>query len=207
LNLATGPSIKLSDRFSLSLPLEYSVQSYTDQGGWYSQTIGLGPRLQFAAQKNLQFYLDSSFSRKTFKGNSTRDLTAWELSPSLNYQPSPNGNIAFGLQLGAENAGSSVYSNEVRGGYIGYQHSFKDLGVKASVTVSYTDTQFEGIQAAYGVARHDISKRISANVSYAVPQWQGAELNGALSFQDNTSNIDMNDYTRTQFSLSLTKRF
>jgi len=207
LSIATGPSIKLSERFSLALPLEYSVQSYTDQGGWYSQTIGFGPRLQFAAQKNLQFYLDTSISRKTFNDNPTRDLTAWELSPSLNYQPSPNGNIAFGLQFGAENAGSDVYSNEVRGGYIGYQHSFKDVGVKASVTFSYTDTQFEGIQAAYGVARHDISKRISANISYAVPQWQGAELNGALSFQDNTSNIDMNDYTRTQFSLSLTKRF
>lgn len=207
LSLATGPSIRLTDRLSLSLPLEYSTQSYTAQGGWYSQTIGIGPRLQFAAKQNLQLYLDASLSKKTFEGNSTRDLTAWELSPSLNYQPSPNGNVAVGLQFGAENAGQAIYSNRVNGGYIGYQHSFKDLGIKASITASYTDTQFEGVQAAYTVARHDISKRLSANISYDLPQWQGAELNGSLSLQDNTSNIDLNDYTRTQFSLSLTKRF
>jgi outer membrane protein len=207
LSFATGPSLWLSERASLSVPLDYAVQSYTDQGGIYSQSIGLGPRLQFAVKRDLQVYWEASVSRKSYDGNSARDVTAWELNPSMSYQPSANDNISAGLRFGAEDAGQAIYSNRVSGGYIGYMHRFQGSGVTAGLTASYTNTQFEGIQAAYSIARHDIAKRLVASVSYALPQWQGAELAGSVSLQDNASTIDLNEYTRTQIALSLTKRF
>lgn len=207
LSVSSGPSFKLSDTVGLSVPINYNVQRYNEQGSWYSQNWGIAPRLQYAARDNLQFYLDTSVSRKRFNGASNRDLTAYTFNPSLNFQPHENGNIAVGLQYGREDSGLDIYSNTVRGAYIGYQHIFREQGIRASITASYTDTQFDGIQAAYTEARHDVSRKISANVSYAIPQMDGMTLQGSVSYQDNDSNLDINNYDRTQFSLSLTKNF
>jgi tetratricopeptide (TPR) repeat protein len=207
LSVSSGPSFKLSDTVGLSVPVTYNVQRYNEQGSWYSQSLGIAPRLQYAARPNLQFYLDTSISRKRYNGNSARDLTAYTFNPSVNFQPHENGNIAFGLQYGREDSGLDTYSNTVRGVYLGYQHVFREQGIRASITASYTDTQFDGIQAAYTEARYDISRKISANVSYAIPQLDGMTLQGSVSYQDNDSNLDINTYDRTLFSLSLTKRF
>lgn len=207
LSVSSGPRFKLSEQASLSVPITYDVQRYNQQGEWYSQSWGINPSLQYAARPDLQFYLDTSVSRKRYNGNSDRDLTAYTFNPSVNYQPHENGNIAFGLQFGREDSGLDIYSNTVRGVYLGYQHVFREQGIRASLTASYTDTKFDGIQAAYTEARHDVSRRISANVSYAIPQLDGMTLQGSVSYQDNNSNLDINTYNRTLYSISLTKRF
>ena len=95
----------------------------------------------------------------------------------------------------------------MRGAYIGYQHIFREQGIRASITASYTSTQFDGIQAAYTEAREDVSRKLSASVTYTIPEMDGLSLLGSVSYQDNDSNLDINTYERTQFSLSLTKRF
>ena len=207
LSLSSGPSFKLSDQLGLSVPITYSVQRYNEQGSWYSQSWGIAPRFKYAAQDNLQFYLDTSLSRKRFNDNSDRDLTAFTFNPSLNFQPNENGNIAVGLQYGRENSGLDIYSNTVRGAYLGYQHNFREQGIRASITASYTSTEFDGIQAAYTEARGDVSRKLSASVTYTIPEMDGLSLLGSVSYQDNDSNLDINTYERTQFSLSLTKRF
>lgn len=204
---STGPRFKLSDQLSLSVPITYNLQRYNQQDGWYSQSWGISPSLQYAARPDLQFYLDTSISRKRYNGSSDRDLTAYSFNPSVNYQPHENGNIALGLQYGRENSGLDIYSDTVRGVYLGYQHVFREQGIRASLTASYTDTQFDGIQAAYTEARQDVSRRVSANVSYTIPQLDGMTLQGSASYQNNDSNLDINNYERIQFSLSLTKRF
>jgi len=207
LSLSTGPSFKLSDQLGLSVPIIYNLQRYNEQGSWYSQSVGIAPRVQYAARPDLQFYLDTSITRKRYNGNGDRDLTAYTFNPSVNYQPHENGNIALGFQYGQEDSGLDIYSNTVRGVYLGYQHVFREQGIQASITASYTDTQFEGIQAAYTEARHDVSRRISADISYAIPQMDGLSLLGSISYQENESNLDINNYDRTLFSLSVTKRF
>jgi len=207
ISLSSGPSFKLSDQLGLSVPITYNVQRYNEQGSWYSQSWGIAPRLQYAAQDNLQFYLDTSISRKRFNDNGDRDLTAFTFNPSLNFQPNENGNIAVGLQYGRENSGLDIYSNTVRGAYLGYQHNFREQGIRASITASYTSTEFDGIQAAYTQAREDVSRKLSASVTYAIPEMDDLSLLGSVSYQDNDSNLDINTYERTQFSLSLTKRF
>lgn len=204
---STGPSFKPSNQLGLSVPITYNVQRYNEQGSWYSQSWGIAPRLQYAAQDNLQFYLDTSLSRKRFNDNGDRDLTAFTFNPSLNFQPNENGNIAVGLQYGREDSGLDIYSNTVRGVYLGYQHNFREQGIRASITASYTSTEFDGIQAAYTEAREDVSRKISASLAYTIPEMDGLSLLGSVSYQDNDSNLDINTYGRTQFSLSLTKRF
>lgn len=207
LSVSSGPSFKLSDEVGLSVPITYNVQRYNEQGSWYSQSWGIAPRLQYAVQDNLQFYLDTSLSRKRFNDNGDRDLTAFTFNPSLNFQPNENGNIAVGLQYGRENSGLNIYSNTVRGAYLGYQHIFREQGIRASITTSYTSTDFDGIQAAYTEVREDVSRKLSASVNYSIPEMDGLSLLGSVSYQDNDSNLDINTYERTQFSLSLTKRF
>lgn len=207
LNLSSGPAFPIGERGGLSFPITYEVQRYDEQGSWYSQSWGIAPRFQYALQDNLQFYLDTSITRKRFNGASNRDLTAYTFNPSLNFQPHENGNIAVGLQYGRENSGLDIYSNTVRGAYLGYQHVFREKGVQASITASYTNTRFDGIQAAYTEARHDVSRRISFSISYAVPNFESVSIVGTASYQDNHSNLPINTYERTQFSLSFTKRF
>lgn len=207
LSVSSGPNFKLSDQVGLSVPITYNVQRYNEQGSWYSQSWGIAPRFQYAARDNLQFYLDTSLSRKRFNDNGDRDLTAFTFSPSLNFQPNENGNIAVGLQYGRENSGLDIYSNTVRGAYLGYQHNFREQGIRASITASYTSTEFDGIQAAYTEAREDVSRKLSASVTYTIPEMDGLSLLGSVSYQDNDSNLDINTYERTQFSMSLTKRF
>jgi hypothetical protein len=204
---STGPSFELSDKVAISVPLTYNAERYNEQGDWYSQSWGIAPRLQYAAQDNLQFYLDTSVSRKRFSGDSSRDLTSVTFNPSLNFQPNENGNIAVGLQSGRENSGVDIYSNEVLGAYLGYQHNFREQGIRVSVTATYTSTQFEGIQVAYTEAREDVSRKLSASTTYAIPQMDGLSVLASVSYQDNESNLDINNYDRTQVSLSLTKRY
>ena len=188
--------------------MAFTLLSYTDSGeSWYSSSFGIAPRFQYALQNNLQFGLGTSISRKVYNNNHDRDLTAWSVSPSLNYQPIRDGNIAFGVNFGGENSGLDIYSNTIKGIYLGYQHRFREQGIRAGLTLSYTDTEFDGIQAAYTVARHDKSKRISGFLSYALPNVENAEISASASYQDNDSNLPTNTYDRTQFSLSFTKRF
>ncbi len=207
LSASTGPNFRIGEQVGLSLPVTFDIQRFNDQGDWHTQSVGFAPRLQVAASKQVQLFLDTSVSRKRYRGNSDRNLTAYTFNPSLNYQPTENGNIALGLQYGREISGLDIHTNTVLGAYLGYQHVFREQGIRASVTASYTDTKFKGIQAAQTVARHDISRRISANMSYDLPQMQGLSLLGSLSYQDNKSNIDMNNYDRLQLSLSVTRRF
>jgi tetratricopeptide (TPR) repeat protein len=205
--VSTGPSFKLSDQLGLSVPITYDVQRYNEQGSWYSQSWGIAPRLQYAARPDLQFYLDTSVARKSFNGNSDRDLTAYTFNPSVNFQPHENGNIAVGFQYGREDSGLDIYSNSVLGVYVGYQHVFREQGLRASVTASYTSTEFDGIQAAYTEAREDVSRKISASLAYTIPEMDGLSLLGSVSYQDNDSNLDINNYGRTLFSLSVTRKF
>lgn len=207
LSISHGPSFELIDQLRLYVPIGYDMQRYNEQGSWYSQIWSIAPRLEYAAQDKLQLYLDTSLSRKRFKNNGDRDLTAFTFNPSLNFQHNGNGNIAVGLQYVREDSGLDIYSNTVRGAYAGYQHNFRERGIRANITASYTSTVFDGIQAAYTEAREDISRKLSASVIYTVPKFDGLSLMGNVRYQDVDSNLDINTYQRTQFSLSLTKSF
>jgi tetratricopeptide (TPR) repeat protein len=207
LNFSTGPLFIRSVKSSLAFPVTFNLQKYDSQSGWYSQSWGLAPHLSYKLQDNIQLHVGSSLSRKRFKNDRTRDLTAHTFSPSINYQIIQNGNLAFGLNFGHENSKQDIYSNDVLGTYVGYQHFFKEQGIATGITASYTDTKFEGIQRAYTKARNDLSKRISLNVSYLIPGVSGLSLRGDVSYQDNDSNLGINTYDRTNFSISLTKSF
>lgn len=207
LSASSGPSFRIGNKVGVSIPITFNMQSYNEQGGWYSQSWGIAPSLQYKLRDNLQFYLSASASHKRYNGNAGRDLNAYTFNPSMNFQPNKNGNIALGFNLGSEKSDLDIYTNDVRGVYLGYQHNFREKGIRASVTASYTDTQFEGIQAAYTVARHDVSRKLSASMTYTLPKLKGASITGTASYQDNNSNLAINTYERTLFSLSFTKRF
>jgi tetratricopeptide (TPR) repeat protein len=205
LSTSTGPLFRLSERSTLFMPLNWDIQKYDEQGDWYSQTLSLGPRYQYNASENLQFNVDTYFGKKRFKGDDTRNTITRTLNPSLNYRPSDNGNIAFGFRFGNEDSGQDIYSSNVRAVFLGYEHSFTRLGLTANITGTITETKFEGIQAAYTVAREDLSRQLAATVSYKLSD--SMTLDGSLSFQDNDSNLDINTYDRTQLSVSFVRRF
>lgn len=207
LGLSSGPDFRINERIAVSVPLGVSSQHYTDMGGWYSRSVSLGFRLRYLARENLQFYLDTSIARRNFQGNAARNLWSWSVSPSLNFQPYQAGNIAVGLQLGRENAGDSVHSNQVRGAFIGYQHMLIAQHLRLSATASYTATDFSGIQVAHGVARSDRSQQLALGLSWTPPKLGGFGMDLNVNLRRNNSNIDLNRYSRSQISWSLTRSF
>ncbi len=207
LNLSTGFTKAISKRFALSLPLDYSIQFDNSKADWTSKTFGTGASIQYSLNENRQMALNTSISKKDVNGSSDRSSISITVNPSLNLQVSPNSSWAIGLRYAREVAGSDVYSNSARGIYIGYQHAFESVGMKLNLTASQTETDFDGIQAAYGVARRDVLQQLNIGLSYGVPSWKGVELSGALNIQGNQSTIGMNQYDRSQVTVSLTKKF
>ncbi len=205
--VSTGPSLTITDRLSLNIPISQAMEWDLTPGRWTARTMGIEPRLRFVAGPTLQMFLDAELTRKVFRDNTARDVTEWSLSPALNYRISPSGLLAMGVQVGAATARSDIHSNTMRGGHFGYQHRFDGLGLTAGITLSATETRYKGVQPASGVARNDLLRRIDATLAYAVPDWWGTELIGTLGYQDNSSNIEMQDFDRTQLSVALTKRF
>ena len=80
------------------------------------------------------------------------------------------------------------------------------MGLNVSVTGSYTDSQYEGIEAAYDVARHDQTKYVGLDLSYKIKSLD-LDLVGSVSFTDNKSNLEMYGYDRTQVSFTVKKSF
>lgn len=207
LSASTGAFFHLGKKTEVSVPITFNMQSYTEQSDWYSQSWGIAPNLQYKIKDNFQLYLSASATHKRFNGNTNRDLNSYTFNPSVNLQPTKNGNIALGFNYGREVSELDIYTNEVRGLYLGYQHNFHEQGIRASITASNTNTQFKGIQAAHTVARHDESRKLSASMTYTIPKFKGVSVTGTASHQNNNSNLSINNYERTQFSLSFTKRF
>ena len=95
----------------------------------------------------------------------------------------------------------------MRGAYVGYQYNFSEQGIRTSLTASYTSTQFDGVQAAYTEARDDLSRKLSASLTYVIPKMESLSVLGSMSYQVNKSNLDINNFARKQFSISLSKKF
>jgi len=207
LSASTGPSFRLGAKTIVSAPLTFGAQLYLQQGDWYSQSWGIAPRLKYLMKDNLQFSVASSISVKRFNGDISRDSTSWMVSPSMNFQPNDKSNVAVGISYGAEVSGQDIYSNTVAGGYIGYQYVFSKPNIQAGLTASYSDTAYEGIQAAYLDARQDASRKVSADITYMISHIAGSEVAASASYLDNSSNLEINTFARSEFSLSFTKRF
>jgi hypothetical protein len=206
ISLSTGLAFNTGERSRLYVPINLDVRNYDKQDRWFSQTIGVSPSFAYGISKKLQLHINSSLSKQRFKDNSSRDLNAYTLNPYINYQPQQNQNLSLGFILGKEDSNQEIYSNDVSGAYIGFQHSFNNRKLKTGINFSYTDTEFEGIQPAYTEARKDISKRVSLNASYLISELD-VTLRANASYQDNNSNLDINNYDREYFSLSLLKQF
>lgn len=213
--LASGPSFALLEKGSLAFPLTLSAQSYTDSSDdWYSISYGIAPRLQYALTEKLQFGLNTSLSRKVFIESRDRDSTVLSLAPSLRFKPFEEAGIfSFGVNYSREKSGQDIYSNKVKGGFLGYEHEFKAIGLTAGITASYSDSEYDGIQAAQTVARHDHAPSVSGSLSYALqpseafPFAENSVISLNATYTDNRSNLEVNDYDRTQVSLTFTKRF
>jgi len=208
---ASGPSFKIGKQALLSVPLTARTQSYTDSGEtWYSSSFGVAPQLRYALNKNTELGFGASLSRRIYDGNSERNLTAWSVNPYLVFRPVLAGSLRVGFNYGQENSGLDIYSNDVIGGYVSYEHKFQVTpkhAFTASVNASYTETRFDGIQAAFTEARHDSSPSITGSLSYALPFDLSSSITASASYQNNNSNLDINEYDRTRFSLTFTKRF
>lgn len=201
-----GLRFKINDAVA-QLNASYDVQRYNTQGNWFSQSLTLAPKLEYKVSPDLQFYLDTSISRKRYRSDNTRDLTSYTFNPSINYTKNANSNWAAGLQFGEDKSDVVTSSNSVRGLYVGYQHSFRELGLVAGLTASFKKTEYDGVEAAFLESRRDYSRTLSASVFYRVKQVPGLSVRGSMSFQDNNSTQDINTYDRTLINLQVTKGF
>ena len=74
------------------------------------------------------------------------------------------------------------------------------------LNTSYSYTDYEGTEVAYGKGREDESRSIGCNLSYFIPK---INVNAMLSasYTDNWSNIEMYKYIRKIVGFTLSKSF
>ena len=207
LSASTGASLTLNNKSSIYIPFTLNTVQYENLADWYSTSWGIAPRYQYSIKKNVQLYINSSVSKKIYNNDSTRDISAWSLSPSISYQPTDRNNLSLSLNVAKENSGIDIYANTVQGVNVSYQHAYPKYRVRTGVSAGYSDIEYDGIQNAYTEARHDKAKSLSASVNYSFKSIKNTDVNFSVSYQDNDSNLAINRYVRTQSTVSVTKRF
>lgn len=205
LSFSTGATWKQNGRMIWSLPVVADWVKIGHDNSYYSYSYGIAPQLRYLLNDRLSFSVGTSVSKKKYQSSSDRDLTAWALSPSLDYKVSEKGSLRLGLTGAKEDSGLDIYSNKLWGVNASYFHNFsKDL--IATVRAGYSDSQYKGFEAAYTEKRHDKTTRFGLDLTYHVAPID-SELLFSISHTNNDSNLPMYEYGRNQVSLSLRKVF
>lgn len=202
---STGLSFRINNELVASVPVVADWVKIGHDKSYYSYSYGIAPQLRYQVDKQLSLNLGSTFSHKKYQSSSDRDSDNYSLSPGIAYQISQQSYLTAGLTAGNVDSGLNYYSNDSLGLNARYGYAFTN-GLQASISASYTDSDYDGKEAAYTEARHDKTSTIGINASYPVKSI-GAELLFSASHTNNNSNLPIYEYDRNQMSLSLRKVF
>ncbi|WP_170232828.1 surface lipoprotein assembly modifier [Desulfuromonas acetexigens] len=197
---STGPSWRITDTLVASLPLVANWVKIGHEETYYSYSYGVAPQLRYALSKKLSFNLGTTFSKKKYNNNSKRNSENYSLSPSFVYQFSPASFARVGLVGGKEDSGLAYCENELWGGNALYGYTFGDR-LQATLNFGYTDTEYEGREAAYRVPRHDKTIRYGVDLAYHI-KMLNSDLLLSVNRTVNDSNLVMYEYDRDQVAIS-----
>lgn len=205
LSASTGGIWKLNDKTSLGIPLVTDRVKVGHNFSYYSYSYGLAPNLQYKVNKQLSLGLQTTFSKKKYRGAGDRNLNSRSIAPSIGYQPSEKSFINASLTFAKDDSGLDIYSNTLKGLNVAYTQQL-NKNLKGSLSTSWTDVKYKEKEAANNNKRHDRNRRISANLIYHLPKIK-SDVIFSISDTDNKSNIDINKYDKQQVSLSISRAF
>ena len=201
LSFSTGPALRSSERMIWSLPLVADRVKIGHDDSYYSYSYGVAPQWRYLFSERLSFSLGAFVSKKKYRNNNTRNLTALALSPSLDYRIGEKGSLRIGITGARENSGLAVYSNNLWGVNAAYFHNFSQNFI-AAVRAGYSDSRYRGREVVYTVNRHDKTTRVGLDLVYYIAPIN-SELSLSISHTRNNSNLPIYEYDRNQVSLSL----
>jgi len=204
LSASVGPTWK-RDKITFSMPVIVNVTTFGHNDPYYSISEGLSPQVSYQLNSHLLLLTSLSVQRKTYYQNRYKENYSGTLSPSIRYFFSRSSYFDLGGYYGKLSSRTKTDSNISRGANFGYYKAFtKRFNMYLNTSYSYTD--YEGTEVAYGKGREDESRSIGCNLSYFIPK---INVNAMLSasYTDNWSNIEMYKYIRKIVGFTLSKSF
>ncbi|MFZ2967881.1 MAG: surface lipoprotein assembly modifier [Sulfuricurvum sp.] len=204
LSFSAGPSYH-HQQWSLSLPYILNRMTIGHEQSYYSVSQGIAPQIAYQVSPQIMVQSSLAYQRKHYLSSSDRDGHSLTFSPSVRYFLNDHSYTSLGGYVGRDASGVDIWSNHSRGINVGYFNAFAP-NWNLYCSPSYSKTDYEGIETAYGVRRSDNHFEMTTNLNYRIDAWK---TNVALSFThiNNASSIDMYHYQRQQTMLTLTKNF
>ena len=205
LSFSTGATLRASERMIWSLPVVADRVKIGHDDSYYSYSYGVAPQWRYLFNDRLSFSLGAAVSKKKYRRNAARNLTALALSPALDYRISEQGSLRIGLTGARENSGLAIYSSDLWGVNVAYFHNFSQNFI-ATVRAGYSDARYQGREAAFTEKRHDKTARLALDLIYYIAPIK-SELSFSISRTLNNSNLPIYQYHRNQVSISLQRAF
>ena len=205
LSFSTGATLRSSERMIWSLPVVADRVKIGHDDSYYSYSYGVAPQWRYLFNDRLSFSLGAAVSKKKYRRNAARHLTALALSPALDYRISERGSLRIGVTGARENSGLAIYSSDSWGVNAAYFHNFSQNFI-AIVRAGYSDARYQGREAAFTEKRHDKTARLALDLVYYIAPIK-SELSLSISRTLNNSNLPIYQYHRNQVSLSLQRAF
>lgn len=205
ISFSTGATWRQNSHMIWSMPLVTDWLKFGYNENYYSYSYGLAPQLRYVINKTLSANIATSISRKEYQNSVDRALMAYSFSPSFDYKILQDGTIRIALTAATERSGLDFFSNNQFGINGLYFHNFSK-NLVTTIRVGYSDTNYLQNELAYPDERHDKTIRYGFDIVYHIEPI-ASEVVFTINQTNNSSNIDMYDYDRTQTSLLLRKAF
>lgn len=204
LTLSAGPSYH-EGLWTVSIPYVLNRVTIGHDQSYYSLSHGIAPQVSYELTQRVLLQASLAYQKKHFHNNDDRDGHSVTFSPMGRYLIDNSSYVTLGGYIGRETSGIDTWANTSHGINAGY---FNALSREWSLYVSpsYSKTDYDGIEAAYGTGRLDKHFEVTANVNYQIAPW-GTNVTLSYTYTKNSSTIDMYDYNRQQTMLTLTKNF
>jgi len=202
-----GPSYKLNG-WSFSLPYIFNMVKIGHseyEGDWYQISNGVAPQFGWQVNPRVSVQGSLAWQDKRYRNNSQRNGKALTFSPSIRYGIDPRSYATLGGYAGKESSGIKTSANDSHGVSLGYYRAINQ-NWNVYVSPSWSQTDYDGIEAAYGKGRKDERWDATANLNYTVPNW-GVNVTLSYTYTHNKSSIAMYQYKREQTMLSVAKSF
>jgi|GEM_PF-1030206 len=206
-SINAGPSYKV-DGLSFSLPYILNLVKIGHSeypGNWYQISNGFAPQFGWQVNNTMSVQGSLAWQNKRYRNNPERNGKALTFSPNVRLGIDARSYATAGAYIGKETSGIQTSANNSRGINASYYRVMAQ-NLNLYVSPSWSQTNYDGIEVAYGKGRKDKRLDLTANVNYALPQW-GANVTLSYTRTNNHSSIAMYQYKRDQLMLSAAKNF
>ncbi|WCM25889.1 surface lipoprotein assembly modifier [Sphingomonas sp. QA11] len=172
----------------------------------YSDTIGAGVDATYYANARLGVQYGLSHQRIDYAVNPLQSGTGTTVSLGGFY--TPNASTILKATIAQTRQGAEVpgYANRSTQFGVTVYHDFKG-GFSASVQPSYTLTHYDGVLAAFGIARRDQLAAVQLTLLNRRLDYFGFTPRVILSFANNRSDIPLYTFKRARVEMGLTRIF